>query len=78
MVGWGGLLQTDSIGVSGVAGVQPSIKCNLMLHGMFTCYVSDSQFALHEYPVLINDLRGYPHLWGGCLPTGIIYDKICV
>lgn len=26
--GWGELLQTDSTGNSGVAGVQPSIKCN--------------------------------------------------
>lgn len=46
--GRGGLFQTDSIGNSGVAGVQPRIKCNLMLQGMFTCYVSDSLFALHE------------------------------
>ena len=60
--GRGGLLQTDSIGNSGVAGVQPSIKCNLMLQGMFTCYVSDSLFVLHEFPVLINDLMVYPHL----------------
>lgn len=29
--GQGGFLQTDSFGNSGVAGVQPSIKCNLML-----------------------------------------------
>lgn len=61
--GWGGLLQTDSIGNSGVAGVQPSIKCNLMLQGMFACYVSDSTFALHEFPVLINDLMAYPHFY---------------
>lgn len=60
--GWGGLLQTDSIGNSGVASVQSSIKCNLMLQGMFTCYVSDSPFALHEFPVPINDLKKHPHM----------------
>ncbi len=65
MVEWrrqGGLLQTDDIWNSGVTGVQPSIKCNLMLQGMFMCYVSDSLFALHKYPVLINDLKAYPPL----------------
>lgn len=66
MVAWrgrGGLLQTGSIGNSGVTGVQPSIKCNLMLQGMFACYVSDSPFALHKFPGLINDLMMYPHLY---------------
>lgn len=58
--GRGGFLQTDSFGNSGVAGVQPSIKCNLMLWGMFTCYVRDSPFALHEFPVPINDLMVSP------------------
>lgn len=59
--GRGGLFQTDNIGNSGVTGVQPSIKCNLMLQGMFMCSVSDSPFDLDKFPVLINDLMGYPH-----------------
>lgn len=50
-----GLHQTDSTGNSGDAGVQPSIKCNLLLRGMFMSYVSDSQLAMWEFPVLIND-----------------------
>lgn len=55
--GGGGLQQTGSTGNSGDAGVQPSIKCNLMLQGMFTCYVSDSRLAFRECPVLINDFN---------------------
>jgi len=53
-------LQTDSIGNVGDAGMQPSIKCNLMPRGMFTRYVSDSLFALCKYPALINDLMTPP------------------
>lgn len=39
--GWG-LFQTDCTGNSGVAGVQPSVKWNLMLRGTLMCCVSDS------------------------------------
>lgn len=45
--GQGGLFQTDNTGNSDVAGVQPSIKCNLMPRGMFMWYVSDPVFPLH-------------------------------
>lgn len=42
-VGWGvgRVVQTDTTGNAGVAGVHTSIKYNLMLKGLLMCYGSD-------------------------------------
>lgn len=40
-VGVGRVVQTDTTGNAGVAGVHTSIKYNLMLKGLLMCYGSD-------------------------------------